>query len=270
MLRAFLFADPAAHSRSPAMHAAAFRAAGLAGSYEARRVPSAELKDAVASLRADGVLGANVSLPHKEAVVALLDDLSPAAKAIGAVNTVVRTEEALLGDNTDAPGLMAALADADAPSSGQAVVLGAGGAARAAVYALGAAGFEVSVCNRSVEKAARLAAEFGVSHGAFDDMAWQGVALIVNATSAGLKAPDESPLHAFPDLPASAFVYDMVYAPEDTRLVRDARAAGVRAESGLTMLAHQARLSFLAWTGVDVSMKVFLSAAREAHSGALK
>lgn len=270
MLRAFLFADPAAHSRSPAMHTAAFRAAHLAGSYEARRVTRNDLPQAVASLRTEGVLGANVSLPHKEAVVDLLDDLTPAAKAIGAVNTVVRTGDRLLGDNTDAPGLMAALSDAAAPEGGRAVVLGAGGAARAAVYALGVAGFDVCVCNRSAEKAARLAAEFGVSHGTFDGVSWQTVALVVNATSAGLNAPNESPVPAFPDLPPSAFVYDMVYAPEDTRLVRDARASGLRAESGLTMLAHQARLSFLAWTGADVSVKVFLSAARAAHSGALK
>ncbi|PYE56627.1 shikimate dehydrogenase [Deinococcus yavapaiensis KR-236] len=252
------------------MHAAAFRAADLAGSYEARRVPSAELASAVTSLRTRDVLGANVSLPHKEAVVPLLDDLTPAARSVGAVNTIVRDGETLLGDNTDAPGLMAALSEVGAPKSGLAVVLGAGGAARAGVFALREAGFEVHVCNRNLDKAARLAEEFGVSWNAFGDVPWSDAALVVNATSAGLNAPDESPLPTFPPLPSNAFVYDMVYAPEDTRLVREARAAGSRAESGLSMLAQQARLSFLAWTGVDVSVKVFLNAAREAHARALK
>lgn len=275
MLRAFLFADPAAHSRSPAMHTAAFAAAGLAGTYEARRVPAEQLAGAVGDLRAPGVLGANISLPHKEAVPALLDDLTDAARAIGAVNTIIRRGESLVGDNTDAPGMMAALRNAGAPSGGPAVVLGAGGAARAAVYALQHAGHEVYVWNRTLEKAERLARDFATPTSparaaAFERVPWTDVTLLINATSAGLNAPSESPLPSFPALSPSAFVYDMVYAPEDTRLVRDAREHGVRAESGLTMLAQQARLSFLAWTDVDIPVDVFLGAARQAHQGTLK
>lgn len=269
-MRAFLYADPVAHSLSPVMHAAAFRAASLPGTYEARRVTRGELPAALAALRAPGVLGANLSLPHKAAAARLLDGLSEAAQAIGAVNTVIHQNGRLIGDNTDAPGLLAALQDADAPR-GPAVVLGAGGAARAAVYALVGNGRPVWVWNRTLEKAQQLAqdfdtpaAEFHVRAANFGALPWSEIALVVNATSAGLNAPEESPLPTFPSLPEGALVYDMVYKPLETRLVRDARERGLRAESGLGMLAQQARLSFKAWTGVDLDAQVFLNAARAA------
>lgn len=264
-LRAYLYADPAAHSRSPAMHRAAFAHAGLPGRYEARRVPAAELGAALGALRAPGVLGANLSLPHKEAAVAHLDDLTPAARAIGAVNTVVHREGRLLGDNTDAPGLVAALRDVGAGAGGGVAVLGAGGAARAAVYAGGALlGREVWVLNRTHARAEALARDFpGVRvAGGPGEVPWETVRLLVNASSAGLGAPDESPLpdFDFARLGAGTLVYDMVYAPSETRLMREARRGGVRAENGLGMLAHQARLAFAAWTGRDVPVAVFLGA----------
>lgn len=257
---AYLFADPAAHSLSPQMHRAAFAHAGIDGDYEARRVLAADLPEAVAGLRASGVLGANLSLPHKESVLALLDDLTPAARAIGAVNTIINKGGKLRGDNTDAPGFLAALADADAPKGGLSVVLGAGGAARAAVYALRQAGHEVLIVGRTHARAQALAAELGGRAAWPETAPWSAVTLLVNASSAGLDAPEDSPLSAFPPLAPSALVYDMVYRPAETRLLRDARAAGLRAENGLGMLAHQARLAFAAWTGVDVPVSVFLEA----------
>lgn len=261
-LRAYLFADPAAHSRSPAMHAAAFAAAGFSGTYEAVRVPPDGLAAKLRALAASDALGANLSLPHKEAALPLLDGLTPAARQIGAVNTVVNRGGLLHGDNTDAPGLLAALADAQAPP-GPAAVLGAGGAARAAVYALTGQGREVWVWNRTPERAVMLAQDFGARAADFAELPWASLALLVNATSAGLNAPDQLPLPAFPPLPPEALVYDMVYRPPETRLLRGARGRGLRAENGLGMLAHQARLSFLLWTGVDLDASVFLSAARQ-------
>ncbi|WP_235183277.1 shikimate dehydrogenase [Deinococcus phoenicis] len=275
-LRAFLYADPAAHSLSPAMHRAAFAWAGLNGEYEAVRVSPADLPGALARLRRGGVVGANLSLPHKEAALAHLDGLSEAARAVGAVNTIIHQEGRLVGENTDAPGLLQALLDWGAGSTGHreadgpVVVLGAGGAARAAVYTgLILLERDVFIVNRTRERAEELAAfwqnEDADCQAQAADLAeipWSKVRLVVNASSAGLSNPDETPLPGFDfsALAAGALVYDMVYQPRETRLMREARAAGVRAENGLSMLAQQARLAFLAWTGVDVPVSVFLGA----------
>ncbi len=265
--RAYLYADPAAHSRSPAMHRAAFAHAGLSGTYEAVRVPPPELPAALARLRQPGVLGANLSLPHKEAALPLLDALTAAARATGAVNTVLHRDGQLIGENTDAPGLLAALegAQAPAPHAGLTVVLGAGGAARAAVWALRSQGRDVRVVNRTLARAEALVRELGGRAQVAGDVPWEQVGLLVNASSAGLSRPAETPLPGldFSRLPAGALVYDMVYQPRETRLLREARAAGVRAENGLSMLAHQARLAFLAWTGADVPVSVFFEAAQQ-------
>lgn len=251
------------------MHNAAFAAAGIAALYEACRITAEQLPEAIAGLRSPDVLGANLSLPHKEAALPLLDELTPAAQAIGAVNTIVHREGRLIGDNTDAPGLHQSLADLGVGFGGApAVVLGAGGAARAAVYALlFGLGRDVYLLNRTVENARRLAQTFPSSEtGARvvaalrEEVPWAQVGLVVNASSAGLDAPDESPLPDFPALARGALVYDMVYKPAETCLMRDARLAGYRAENGLTMLAQQARLAFLAWTVADVPVAVFLEA----------
>lgn len=250
------------------MHRAAFAAAGLPGEYEALRVTPDQLPAMIADLRQPEVLGANLSLPHKEAALPLLDELSAAAQAIGAVNTIINRAGRLVGTNTDAPGFLAALADAAMSiSTGQVVViLGAGGAARAAVYAASTQQAEVYVVNRTPERAQALAAEFGaksarLSGAGLTEIPWENVALIVNSSSAGLSAPDQSPLPDFDfgQCPQAA-VYDMVYKPSETRLMREARAAGLRAENGLGMLAHQARLAFEEWTGAEVPVSVFLGA----------
>jgi shikimate dehydrogenase len=280
-LRAFLYADPAAHSLSPAMHRAAFAHAGLRGEYTAVRVPAGELGEALERLRERGILGANLSLPHKEDALAHLDELTPGARAVGAVNTVLHRDGRLIGENTDAPGLFEALLKLGAGSRGDrewdgpVVVLGAGGAARAAVYtALLLMERDVFVVNRTRERAEELAAswagedaDFQVKAASLHQVPWPEVSLVVNASSAGLSAPDETPLPGFDftALAPGALVYDMVYQPRETRLMRDARAAGVRAENGLSMLAQQARLAFRAWTGADVPVGVFLGALEVAR-----
>ena len=250
------------------MHNAAFRQAGIDAHYEARRVPPAELAAHIETLRQPDVLGANLSLPHKEAALPLLDELSASARAIGAVNTIVNRSGRLYGDNTDAPGFLAALAEAGDDGQGGAVVLGAGGAARAAVWALRSQGRWVYVVNRTHDKAVELTRELGgapQSVAFLEEVYWPavGISLIVNASSAGLDDPETTPL---PHLPypypgtGQPLVYDMVYKPAETRLMKDARAAGLHAENGLGMLAHQARLAFAAWTGVQVPTEVFLGA----------
>ncbi|WP_420597221.1 shikimate dehydrogenase [Deinococcus sp.] len=259
---AYLFADPVSHTLSPAMHNAAFADCQIAGQYQARRVTPAELGAAIQDLRHDNVFGANLTLPHKEAALAYVDTLSPAAQTIGAINTIINRGGVLHGDNTDAPGLQAALAALGDPGRGAAVVLGAGGAARAAVYALLAQDRSVYVVNRTLERAQRLTDALGGVALRCEDVPWNTATLIVNASSAGLNNPVQTPLPDFDFvvLPKEARLYDMVYRPSETRLMAQARAAGISAENGLTMLAWQARLAFLAWTGRAPNIAVFLGA----------
>ncbi len=260
---------PVAHSRSPAMQEAAFRALGIDAVYVPFPVRPERLADAVAGLRALGIAGANVTLPHKEAVIALLDEVEPDARAIGAVNTIVRSGDRLLGANTDAPGLVRALAEAGfEPKGTRAVVLGAGGAARAAVVGLARAGAAlVTVAARRLDRAEALAEELApVSGGtalAAADLARLGEAfaqadLVVQATSATLEGRAEAeafaaslPLDA---LPAQATVNDLVYEPRETAVLRRARARGLCTVDGLGMLLHQGAIAFERWTGRDAPL----------------
>ncbi|MDO4263531.1 MAG: shikimate dehydrogenase [Deinococcus sp.] len=288
-LRAFLFAHPAAHSLSPALHRAALAAAGWRGSYRAEDVLPAQLPARLLALRAQAtssevssgkfVTGANLSLPHKVTAIRLLDGLTPAAQAVGAVNTVFWEDGELRGDNTDAPGLRAALLDAGyQPDPGRrAALLGAGGAARAALWVLREWGVPTLILNRTPERARALAAEWGHAGWAVQQreaqaVDWAEVGLILNASSAGLERPHETPLDLSPahwrQLPTGALVYDMVYRPEHTRLRRDAAAQGLLNEGGLGMLAHQAALAFARWTGETVDAGVLLRAARRELAGA--
>lgn len=279
MRRALLLAWPAGHSLSPAMHGAAFRALGLDARYEAVAVPPEGLAQAVAALRAPEVLGANVTVPHKEAVLGLLDGLEPEAAAIGAVNTIQKDGARLVGANTDAAGFLRALRE-DAgvdPAGARVVVLGAGGAARAVVWALLAAGADrVAVHNRSPARAEALAAAFA-ARGAVRVLEPAALAaelgpadLLVNTTSVGMardgRDPDQSPLPAGL-LPRRAFVADLVYRPARTRLLRDAEAAGLAVQNGLPMLVRQGAEAFERWTGRAAPVAV-MQAAAEAALGA--
>jgi shikimate dehydrogenase len=231
---------PVGHSRSPAMMNAAFAELGLDWRYFQLPVPPERFAETARALPGSGYRGANVTLPHKLAAHDLADELTAAAATIGAVNTLTfETGGRIAGDNTDAGGLIDALGD-ERPAS--ALVLGAGGAARAAVWALREAGAEVTVWNRSVERARRLAAELGVGQterpGPTD--------LLVNATSVGLSAED-----SLDDLPLveAATVVDLVYGRGPTPLVRWAQARGARVVDGLEVLVRQGALSFERWTG---------------------
>lgn len=272
-----LLGDPVAHSRSPAMHNAAFRALGLDWCYVALPVAPAALPAALAGLAALGFVGANVTIPHKERAAALADELTPTAHGVGAVNTLtVLPGGELLGDNTDAGGLLAALAEAGVEVAGQRVViLGAGGAGRAVAYALAQAGATVTLANRTHGRAVALAAALAHHTGeapealplADTDALGRRLAqaaLLVNTTSAGMHpGPDISPLPEGVRLPPGLAVFDLVYAPRRTRLLRDAEASGCRTIEGLRLLVHQGALSFQQWTGREAPLEVMSQAVEE-------
>jgi shikimate dehydrogenase len=263
--RACLFAHPAKHSLSPAMHNAALEVLGIAARYEARDVPPESLEAQFLALRTSNLWGVNLSIPHKEAALGLVDSVSVEARAMGAINTVVKRGGELHGLNTDAPGFMAALLEGGChPSKLQVVVLGAGGASRGVCWALQQAGAQVHLWNRSPARARQLCNEFGLNFVSDIDLeqSVRASSLLVNTTSVGLDNPLESPL---PDsvLPNSGWVCDIVYRPLETKLLKDARARGLTGIDGLGMLVHQGALALNAWTGRDAPVDVMRKAALE-------
>ncbi|MGI9023736.1 MAG: shikimate dehydrogenase [Acidimicrobiales bacterium] len=279
---AAVIGDPVRHSLSPAMHNAAFRAVGLDWVYLAFEVPEGGAAAAVAAVRALGVVGLSVTMPHKAAVTAALDRLTPVATALGAVNTVVNRPGGVLeGHNTDGAGFLDALRDDEGfePAGRRCLVVGAGGAARAVVKALADAGAaDVVVVNRTPSRASVAAALTGAVGrvGGIDEVA--GADLIVNATPVGMAGVGESaevrPLDRTatsaeaPGLPVDPadlgpgqLVVDLVYNPPVTALVAAARARGAAATGGLGMLSHQAAHAFRLWTGEDPPLAVMSAAA---------
>lgn len=238
---------PAGHTRSPAMHNAAYRALGIPAVYHAFDVPPEGLAAAVAGYRARGVRQLSVSIPHKEAMLALVDEQEEVVRAIGALNTVLREGDRLIGTNTDWIGVERALERAGRFAGERAVVLGAGGTARAAVYALRRAGCEVFVLNRTIERAERLARELGAA-GADSLAALAGLApaILVNTTSVGMNEW-RSPVPAEALRPGMT-VLDAVYAPERTRLLEEAATRGATVVGGKWMLVHQAVEQLRRWT----------------------
>jgi shikimate dehydrogenase len=253
--RAFVIGHPIAHSRSPMLHGYWLKRYGIAGSYEAVDVAPDALGAFFAGFRDAGWAGGNVTVPHKTAVIPHLQEIDAAARAIGAVNTIWWEGDALVGGNTDAAGLLGNL-DELAPGwdreGKRAVILGAGGAARAAVYGLRSRGFDVAVCNRTRANAEALAGHFGrgVSGHGMDDLPslLRDADLLVNTTSLGMKGQPPLDIDLAP-LPARAIVNDIVYVPLETELLRAAKARGNRTVEGLGMLLHQAVEGFLHWFG---------------------
>jgi shikimate dehydrogenase len=268
---------PVGHSISPAMHNAAFRALGLNWLYLAFPVHPDDITAAVLGLRALGFAGVNVTIPHKVAVHALMDELSPDAIAMGAVNTVVFHDGRMSGHNTDAYGFLTALtASGYTPGGRPALILGAGGASRSVVYALGRAGAPVAIWNRTEGRAAALIDSLaphlpGASLSAIPSTpaalaaALDHTDLVVNATSVGMTGgPPGSPLPDGLRLRRGMTIYDLIYTPALTPLLRQARAAGARAVSGLGMLVHQGARAFTLWTGCDAPVDVMERACRRA------
>jgi shikimate dehydrogenase len=263
-----IMGDPVAHSRSPLIYNHWMAEHGITGRYVPLHVKIERLEQALRGLPALGFAGCNLTIPHKVQALGIVDSVTEDARAVGAVNcVVVRDDGTLHGLNTDGYGYIANLkeqAPGWQPAAAPAVVLGAGGAARAVVAGLLAEGVpEVRLMNRTREAAEALAATFG-GHIAVTDWAERsdalaGAGLLVNTTSLGMekKPPLEIALDA---LPADATVSDIVYAPLETELLRAARARGLGASDGLGMLLHQAVPSFAAWAGVTPAVTADLRA----------
>ncbi|MFN3943591.1 MAG: shikimate dehydrogenase family protein [Allosphingosinicella sp.] len=245
-----LIGDPIEHSKSPLIHGFWLKKLGLAGAYRALRVTAAELPDYFARRRADPAWrGCNVTMPLKELVARELDDVDPLARRIGAVNAVHRRGEHLLGLNTDRAGLNLALGDRTA--DGDVVLVGAGGAARAAMEELRRARpRRLVVMNRTVEKAEALLAEFGCAGEARPIGPAPAADLLINASAMGMAGHPPLDIDLSAMRPGGA-VLDMVYHPLDTALLRNARAAGLDAIDGLAMLIGQARFSFALFYGAE-------------------
>jgi shikimate dehydrogenase len=279
LLRVGLIGDPVVQSYSPRFQQAAFDALGIPARYELWQTAPDALSTRVASLLAPACLGANITIPYKESILPLVDVIDPLAARIGAVNTIVHRDDYLYGYNTDAPGLLQAFAeqgigekqeDGDVTLRGYtAILLGAGGAARGAAFALAGAGVErLVIVNRNLERAQRLARDiqqtsvcpvFSLSD--LDFLIPHAHSLIINATPLGMRE-DISPLPAtiLARFDTDTFVFDMVYHPAETKLLCQARILGLRAVNGLPMLLHQGALAFTLWTGQPAPLELMRAA----------
>ncbi len=267
---------PLGHSVSPAMHNAAFATLGLEWRYVALPVPPEGLAEAVRGLREQGYRGANVTIPHKEAVIGLVDEASEAARGIGAMNTiVVRPDGRLVAENTDWLGFLDPLDRQGFDLPGRRVLLlGAGGAARGVAYALAQRQVgEVVIWNRTSGRAEELAAQVStafmglrvVVRQDIGAMMREPVDLVVNTTAAGMWPGEaESPWPEGLAFPAGALCYDLVYRPERTRFLEQAERDGCATQGGLEMLVMQGALAFELWTGQKPPVAVMLAAARAA------
>jgi len=278
--RVVLVGHPVAHSLSGAMQQAAFDSLGIDATYELWDKTSVELADAIGELRGDEFLGANVTIPHKERVVPMVDRQTDDAHLTGAVNTITREGRRLIGHNTDVPGFRVALDRLVGKQKmpRQAVVLGAGGGARAVVYGLITEGFQrIVVFNRHLHRAEGMVKHFGRSaaHMELRAMPWHDsiieaelakARVLVNATSIGL-TDDTSPIPA-ESLHGDLLVLDLIYAR--TRLLRDAAAAGATVADGELMLLHQGAAAFSLWTGQPAPLELMQAKLAEARAGGLR
>ncbi|HEY1362390.1 MAG TPA: shikimate dehydrogenase [Xanthobacteraceae bacterium] len=263
---------PVMHSRSPRLHNYWLAKYALVGTYVPLAIEAPRLRPALRALPALGFAGCNLTIPHKEAALAMLDAVDPLAQRIGAVNTVVvRPDGSLSGENTDAFGFIESVREAQPlwrADAGPIVLIGAGGAARAVLAGLLDAGArEIRLVNRTHARARSLAREGGPTVAALEwrerEAALAGAAMLINATSQGMLG--EPPLElALETLPRSAVVCDIVYIPRETPLLAAARAAGHPAVNGLGMLLHQARPAFRAWFGIMPEVTPELRALIEA------
>jgi shikimate dehydrogenase len=270
-----IIGDPIEHTMSPVMHNAAFKALGLDYAYLPFRVRPEELKNAIAGLKALGIAGLNVTIPHKVAVIPLLDEMDMLAGKMGAVNTIVNKGGKLTGYNTDAPGFLQALrSKAIEPDNKKMVILGAGGAAKGICFVLAEAGANLVILNRTLSRAEELASQMGKFYSkgikamALDEAnlekALDGADVLVNTTSVGIMPDvDLTPVPAGLLKPGIT-VFDIVYNPLETRLLREAKAAGARTIDGLDMLVWQGALALEMWTGQKAPFDVMKQAAVKA------
>lgn len=271
-----IIGDPIKHSRSPQIHNAAITALGLDYVYVPFHVQPDNLGAAIEGFKATNVIGINVTIPHKQNVISYLDEISREATLIGAVNTLIFKEGAIIGENTDAPGFLQAMQEEglDVPQGGSAVIIGAGGSARAVVVALALAGVRtICITNRTVSRAIALATDLSEKTDAsiygigLDDPKLSNAVgtsqLIVNTASTSMDV--SHPLLIDPDwLEPRSIVYDIVYTPPETRLLQAAAEKDCHTIGGLGMLVHQGAIAFEKWTGVNPPVETM----RQALQGA--
>jgi shikimate dehydrogenase len=265
MKQIFLLGSSIAYSLSPVMHNAALSAMGLDWNYSLWDLSAEALPEAVAHLRTDDCIGANMTIPHKEAIIEWLDELGGSARDVRAVNTVVKRDGRLIGENTDVIGFLQALRDTQFdPHGAHALILGAGGAARGVAFALAQAGAaSITILNRTHSRAQALADD---AHRHFPELTTAlnqtcGADLVVNTLPATVPF-DLDTLK----LARSAVAFDLTYRPAETPFMREATAAGVRAVNGLGMLVYQAAASLELWTGIKVPVAVMFDAVWRAAS----
>lgn len=265
-----LIGYPLGHSVSPQIHTAALQSCELKGEYSLFPVhpdDNQSLKGLLSRVRSGEIHGLNVTIPHKQNVIPYLDELTSTAEAIGAVNTIYLRGEKLIGDNTDAAGFLSDLKrflTTETPRHGElnVLVLGAGGSARAVVYALLNDGWKVTIAARRMEQAQYLADsftayQFQIAEFTLATLDLSKISLIVNTTPVGMTPNiDQSPWPENVVFPPDAAIYDLVYNPKETELVRAARHQGLPATTGLGMLIEQAALSFEIWTGQNPSREI--------------
>ena len=270
-----IIGDPIEHSMSPVMHNAAFQALGLDYVYLPFHVRREELPGAIAGIRALNVVGLNVTIPHKEAVILLLDRLEPLAEKMGAVNTIVNEGGLLTGHNTDAPGFLQALRSKGIDPEGKSIlILGAGGASKGISFILAEAGASLVILNRTVTRAEELASQIAQYYHrrpealtlSEENLArgLDGADILVNTTSVGMVPyVNQTPMPANL-LNPNLVVCDIVYNPLETRLLKEAKAAGARTIDGLNMLVWQGALAFEKWTGQKAPFEIMKQAAVKA------
>ena len=253
---------PLGHSLSPVVHNAALAHFAHNAAYFA--FATEDLGGAISGVKALGIAGLSVTIPHKVTGLKMMDELDRAAAEVGAINTVVNRDGILFGTNTDWPAVAEALAEVVTLRGKRAVVLGAGGAARAAAYGLVHSGAEVMIVSRSKDRAAWAARGLGAGHGRWDEAAGLEAEVIVNATPVGM-FPNvyDTPIKAA-GLSPETVVLDMVYNPLTTRLVQEARRRGCAVVSGLEVFLRQAALQFELWTSLDPPVEIMRQAALEA------
>ena len=259
MIRLGLIGYPLGHSLSTMIHNAALKSCGLEGDYSLFPISPDDkqgLKGLLDRVRSGEITGLNVTIPHKQNVIEFMDELTPTSQAIGAVNTIYFRENKLIGDNTDASGFLSDLkkfiGNWKLEIGRSALVLGAGGSARAVAFALANDGWKTSITARRIEQAQELASQFENATAIelnLQILQLSNLQLIVNTTPVGMTPNiDRSPLPENLSLPHHVTVYDLVYNPSETKLVHDARSQGLRATTGLGMLIEQAALAFQLWT----------------------
>mgnify|MGYP000277026106 FL=1 len=268
--------DPVEHSLSPCFQNAAFQHLKLDFIYVAFTVKAENLGDAISGVRSLGIYGLNVTMPHKISVIKYLDELDERADRIKSVNTILNRNGKLIGYTTDGIGVLNALKyNGVDPKGKKVVILGAGGAARSASYALSEVAGELVILNRTIERARNLASKVRKLIGSHVNVKWDGLTeeslrrevreadILINATPVGMSPNVNGTLVEKRLLHPDMVVFDMIYHPLKTRLLREAEEVGAKTINGLSMLIHQGAASFEIWTGVEAPVDVMMKAAEE-------